>query len=176
MTHKSQSKQVNSDPAYGLVSREVLPPGRLGSVVGEVPFAGPGGRKPGYILLHILPHGASLLLSSTGHLTLSRALPTGDTILETVHGSPSAAWRYLRRRYPGVELGRTVARFVLITEATLPELPPLYALLDLHVISVLERGPSREAMVRRVEAANRDPDAFARAYAEAADARPAVYR
>lgn len=154
----------------------MLPSAQFRRVVGEVPFADPRAGAPGYILLHVLPDGTLLLMSNEGDLTLSRILPAGEVMLETVHGSPAAAWRYIGSRYPAVEFARTVPRFVLITEAKQPELPPLYAVLDLRTISLLERGTSREAMVRRVEAANRDPDAFARAHVEAAEARPAVYR
>lgn len=170
MTYSSQAHPLTSpNPS------PTLPITHLATVIGEFSADTPV-EGVNAALLHVLPEGASLLLTREGNLAVVRRRTLGhELVLEVFHQEPHRAWARIRRRY-GVAPGRGLARYLLTADAAAPGTPTLYGVLDLVNLHIVERGIHRAEMIRRVEEANRDPDQFARLHEDDQALLAVVYR
>lgn len=114
------------------------------------------------VLLAPLSDGGLLFLTRRGSPAAVHFSTSDMLCVHAFEGSPAAAWQSVNVRYPGVRPGVAFSRFWLCLELAGPDAEPLYGILDLATMDVLERGCNRETIRRRVSSANADPAGFIR--------------
>lgn len=142
-------------PALESLSRSTLE--RAIGFLTPSPEIGPGHTAH---LLQPLAGAGGLYLTCAGALAEVRPGATPETLrVRLFRGSPESAWDAIQAQLPEIRLG-VMRRFRVVREATDSASTPLYGVLDLATLDVLERGTDPTAIRLRAARANATCDGY----------------